>query len=190
MSIFNSELLRRAKDFYSSVRVPSKEKKKSRKTELDDLLKYHTGVTNTEEKDVKETLTEWNRYFGDEPTESSVIVVNDINDDLKTLLQMFADNGIRVKMTSGFREGAVTSNGQPSFHSTGEAMDIVPEDGDFEALRRLIKSNPTISAYMKAKGYGIVDESTSEMLNRTGGSGPHFHVGKDRLGQRFWMENA
>lgn len=34
---------------------------------------------------------------------------------------------------------------------------------------------------MRDNGYGILDETTAEMLAKTDGTGAHFHIGKDQL---------
>lgn len=33
---------------------------------------------------------------------------------------------------------------------------------------------------MRNKGFGILDETTPEMLSKTGGTGAHFHIGRDK----------
>lgn len=34
---------------------------------------------------------------------------------------------------------------------------------------------------MQDNGYGIIDETTPEMQSRTGATGAHWHIGKDKL---------
>ena len=75
-------------------------------------------------------------------TNSAKIHIDNVSDDLNTLLNMFHNAGINVRVTSGYRENAKTKQGNKSHHSTGMAIDIVPEDGDFNALATAIKSNP------------------------------------------------
>lgn len=111
--------------------------------------------------------------------------------NLAELLNLFSKEGINVRVTSGKREGAKTSSGKISHHSTGDAIDITPIEGEtFEDLYRKIKSNKKIMDYMKNTGYGLIDETTPEMLAKTGGTGAHFHIGKDKLGQTFFAKDG
>lgn len=111
---------------------------------------------------------------------------NKLHADLNGLLSLFNKYNIRVRVTSGYREGAKTKQGKTSFHALGRAIDIVPEDGDFAKLAKAIKTNPIIKSYMMTRGLGIYDETTDDVLALTGGSGAHFHVGPDKIGQKFW----
>lgn len=97
------------------------------------------------------------------------------------LLDEFRKHGISVKVTSGTRQGAKTKQGRTSFHSTGEAIDIVPIGQTYSQLRSQITSKPELVKYMRENGYGILDETTPEMLARTGGTGAHWHIGRDRI---------
>lgn len=36
---------------------------------------------------------------------------------------------------------------------------------------------------MQDNGFGIIDETTPEMQSRTGATGAHWHIGKDKLAQ-------
>lgn len=36
---------------------------------------------------------------------------------------------------------------------------------------------------MQDQGFGIIDETTPEMQSRTGATGAHWHIGKDKLAQ-------
>ena len=85
-----------------------------------------------------------------------------------------------VRITSLERPGARTSNGAMSNHALGEAMDVVPINGDFSALRRLMLTDSEVINAMNSLGIGYLDETTEEMLKKTGGTGPHFHYGDDR----------
>ena len=111
---------------------------------------------------------------------------NKLHADINGLLSLFDKHGIKVKVTSGYREGATTSSGHPSYHASGKAIDIVPEDGDFSKLAQAIKNTPEIVTYMRRKGLGILDETTKEMLAKTSGTGAHYHIGPDKLAQNFW----
>lgn len=80
-----------------------------------------------------------------------------------------------TKITSGYRAGAKTKQGNVSRHSKGEALDISP---DKEVYNYLCNTPEGISLLYKYQ-LGVLDETTQEMLNKTGGTGAHYHVGKD-----------
>lgn len=88
----------------------------------------------------------------------------------------------KYKITSGYRPGAITANGRPSNHGIGMAVDIAPMNGNFIELEQLIVSNPQIVNYMRTHNLGILDEYSEEGQKRnTGSTGPHMHIGPDRL---------
>lgn len=95
-----------------------------------------------------------------------------------------ADPNLRsnIKVTSTYRPGAVTTNGSPSWHSKGLAVDIVPIDGDFIEMEKALMSNPKIVKYLSNNNLGILDEYSEEGVKRnTGSTGKHFHIGRDKL---------
>ena len=95
-----------------------------------------------------------------------------------------ADPNLRsnIKVTSTYRPGAVTTNGSPSWHSKGLAVDIVPVNGDFTEMEKALMSNPKIVKYLYDNNLGILDEYSEEGVKRnTGSTGKHFHIGKDKL---------
>ena len=49
--------------------------------------------------------------------------------NMQDFLDEAAKHGIYFRVTSGVREGAVTSNGKRSNHETGNAIDVTPLDG-------------------------------------------------------------
>lgn len=99
---------------------------------------------------------------------------------LRQLATLFEHKGVPVRITSLERPGAITSNGSVSRHHYGKAMDVVPVNGDFVALRRLILTDPEVINMMNNLGIGYIDETEEEMLKKTKGSGPHFHFGDDQ----------
>lgn len=101
--------------------------------------------------------------------------------EMQGLLDAFADAGISLRITSGTRPGARTKQGKQSWHALGRALDITPVEGQtFEDLAEAIRNSPDLVAYMKEHGYGIYDETTPEVLARTGGTGAHWHLGPDK----------
>lgn len=112
-------------------------------------------------------------------------------ENIKTILQ---EEGIKVRITSEYRPGSRTSNGSASWHSqkdangNSRAIDIVPVDGDFEKLRWELINNPEIRQYFADNGLGIIDETSSDMMRRTGATGKHFHIGPDTLAVQTWND--
>ena len=51
-------------------------------------------------------------------------------------------------------------------------------------LKYKIKNSPGFVKWMQDRGYGIFDETTPEVMKRTGASGAHWHIGKDRVAIR------
>lgn len=100
-------------------------------------------------------------------------------EQLLSLVELFKAKGVPVTVTSLERPGAKTSNKSTSWHATGQAMDIVPTNGDFSSLLMLLESDPEIRMAMANIGVGYLDETTDKMLNITKGTGKHIHIGPD-----------
>lgn len=95
--------------------------------------------------------------------------------------------GANARITSAVRPGAKTKSGKQSYHAIeGGAYDIVPNDQDFNRLRQVLTTHPLSIAWFREHDKGILDETTKEMLAKTGGTGKHFHIGPDRIADRFW----
>lgn len=119
--------------------------------------------------------------------------------EMQEFLDILADNGIAVRVTSGKRtgSGARTAQGKQSWHSQGRALDITPVSGttreDFNKLREQIVNNPAVIKYMQEHNIGVFDETLDSNLQKTGGSGWHFHVGPDQnalLGLQAWLNGT
>ena len=106
---------------------------------------------------------------------------------LKRFADFLGEKGVPVRITSLTRKGATTSNGSVSRHHYGKAMDVVPVNGDFFALRRLMLTDPEVINAMNNLGIGYLDETTEEMLKKTGGTGAHFHYGDDRSAVQYYQ---
>lgn len=104
--------------------------------------------------------------------------------NMQELLDKFAEAGISLRITSGYRPRATTSSGNKSWHAEGYALDITPIAGQtYENLKQQLKENPELVKWMQDNGFGIIDETTPEMQARTGATGAHWHIGKDKLAQ-------
>lgn len=104
--------------------------------------------------------------------------------EMQELLDRFADAGISLRITSGYRPGATTSSGNQSWHASGYALDVTPIAGQtYENLKQQLRNNSELVKWMQDNGFGIIDETTPEMQSRTGATGAHWHIGKDKLAQ-------
>lgn len=105
--------------------------------------------------------------------------------------KMFKEEGINAKITSGLRAaGQAGKAGNKSHHITGNAVDIVPVNGDFKNLRSQIINNSRIVNFLQKNNLGILDESDPKMMARTGATGAHFHIGPDKIADRsFYRSN-
>ena len=107
------------------------------------------------------------------------------NDMSLSFPQICEQEGIKLTVTSSLRPGARTKSGHPSNHSKktewghSAAVDIVPKDKDFENLKKQIYNNPRIVAWLINHKVGILEETTKDVMSKTGATGPHFHVGPD-----------
>ena len=81
-----------------------------------------------------------------------------------------------ARLTSGKRSASqgIGKASKTSRHNTGEAMDFAPTP----ELAAFIRS-PQGTALMRQYRVGYLDETTKEALAKSGGTGAHFHIGKD-----------
>lgn len=92
---------------------------------------------------------------------------------IQGFLDQLEKHNIKVNVTSRNRPGAKTKQGRTSFHATNDAVDITPVGQTFEQLREQIGQIPELLKYMRDNSLGILDETTPEMLAKTGGTGAH-----------------
>lgn len=152
----------------------------------DRTLNTEDRTLNTEET-IKPNVATTSSPIGIIPTSGSTSrnihkIESGINvGNMQALLDEAAKHNIYFRITSGLREGATTSNGSRSWHALGEAIDVTPIEGQtWDELRQQVRNSPEFVKWMQSKGYGILDETTKDMLARTGGSGAHWHIGKDK----------
>lgn len=81
-----------------------------------------------------------------------------------------------ARLTSGKRSASqgIGKASKTSRHNTGEAMDFAPTP----ELAAFVRS-PQGTALMQQYRVGYLDETTKEALAKSGGTGAHFHIGKD-----------
>lgn len=110
-------------------------------------------------------------------------------------------NGKKIKFgNKNLRPANAPYGAKNSYHKkrdpdTGNAMardiSIIGSRGkdvikDYTELRRMLLSNKRVVDWMKAKGWGIINEVTPEILKQTRGTGPHLHAGQDTKAVRTW----
>jgi len=84
----------------------------------------------------------------------------------------------KIRVTSAKREASqkVGKASTTSRHNTGEAFDISAQDKD---VADYLMNDLEGAALLTKYGLGLLDETTSEAMKKTGATGPHYHIGKD-----------
>lgn len=81
----------------------------------------------------------------------------------------------QLKVTSSIRTGNSTGKaGSRSRHNKGEALDLA-----FDKNIQTFLYSSEGDVLLRKHNLGFLDESLPEVLKKTGGTGPHFHIGKD-----------
>ena len=94
-------------------------------------IQYAPIVSKKEtKKDESDNLKFSRLVLSSRPTGSHQYKSSDIKTgNMQGFLDEASKHGIYFRITSGVREGAITSNGNKSNHATGDAIDITPLDG-------------------------------------------------------------
>ena len=58
-------------------------------------------------------------------------------------------------------------------------------DSAFANLKQILSSNQNVRNWFKVRNWGILDETTPQMMSKTGATGKHFHIGPDSTAERF-----
>lgn len=117
-----------------------------------------------------------------------------------SLQELITQESLPIKITSSHRPGDKTKQGRPSHHSRKDqygnsmAYDIVPyfngkvdnSDEGFEKLRKSIMGNKRVVKWFTDHGFGLLDETVPAIMQRTGATGKHFHIGPDRIALQGW----
>lgn len=119
-----------------------------------------------------------------EDIKSKFPTIGKSNKETISLPDLLKQEGVNFTITSGYRPNAITKSGHKSNHSIeGGAYDIKPTNGKtFEDLKNEIYSNPTIVQWMTDHGWGIIEETTPEVMAKTGATSKHWHFGPDSMG--------
>lgn len=101
---------------------------------------------------------------------------------------IFERNGMKVDIIYSYRphNSGIGYANDRSHHRRGAAVDIVPRDGDFAALRDFLIHNEEMRAYLKKNNLGVIDEAHQSTLDHTGGPTEHFHIGPDQMAKRMY----
>ena len=81
----------------------------------------------------------------------------------------------QLRVTSGYRKKAFTKQGNVSQHAKGGALDLGYDKEIADYLANTYEGVGLLNKY----GLGVLDESTKEVMDKTGATGAHLHVGMD-----------
>lgn len=130
----------------------------------------------------------------------TAVQVPEIDYSSMSLEQLIKQENLPIKITSGYRANSKTKSGNTSHHSRKDsygnpmAYDIVPmfngkvntTQQGFELLSSSIINNPVAVQWFKDHNFGLLDETSKEMMQRTGATGKHFHIGPDKIAISNW----
>lgn len=139
----------------------------------------------------------WKPLTNNQVSQNSNLANMSFEDLIKTYnLPIQISSGYRGK--NGFRGGKTKSGKQSNHNKLDEhghpmAYDIQPlvngkvdkSDSAFANLRNILANNQDVKEWFRMRDWGILDETTPQMMTKTGATGKHFHIGPDRAAVRF-----
>ena len=139
----------------------------------------------------------WKPLTNNQVSQNSGLANMSFEDLIKTYnLPIQISSGYRGK--NGFRGGKTKSGKQSNHNKLDEhghpmAYDIQPlvngkvdkSDSAFANLRNILANNQDVKEWFRMRDWGILDETTPQMMAKTGATGKHFHIGPDRAAVRF-----
>lgn len=139
----------------------------------------------------------WKPLTNNQVSQNSNLANMSFEDLVKTYnLPIQISSGYRGK--NGFRGGKTKSGKQSNHNKLDEhghpmAYDIQPlvngkvdkSDSAFSNLRNILANNQDVKEWFRMRDWGILDETTPQMMAKTGATGKHFHIGPDRAAVRF-----
>lgn len=139
----------------------------------------------------------WKPLTNNQVSQNSNLANMSFEDLVKTYnLPIQISSGYRGK--NGFRGGKTKSGKQSNHNKLDEhghpmAYDIQPlvngkvdkSDSAFANLRNILANNQNVKEWFRMRNWGILDETTPQMMAKTGATGKHFHIGPDRAAVRF-----
>ena len=139
----------------------------------------------------------WKPLTNNQVSQNSNLANMSFEDLIKTYnLPIQISSGYRGK--NGFRGGKTKSGKQSNHNKLDEhghpmAYDVQPlvngkvdkSDSAFANLRNILANNQDVKEWFRMRDWGILDETTPQMMAKTGATGKHFHIGPDRAAVRF-----
>ena len=139
----------------------------------------------------------WKPLTNNQVSQNSSLANMSFEDLIKIYnLPIQISSGYRGK--NGFRGGKTKSGKQSNHNKLDEhghpmAYDIQPlvngkvdkSDSAFANLRNILANNYNVREWFKMRNWGILDETTPQMMAKTGATGKHFHIGPDKAAVRF-----
>lgn len=139
----------------------------------------------------------WKPLTNNQVSQNSNLANMSFEDLIKTYnLPIYISSGYRGK--NGFRGGKTKSGKQSNHNKLDEhghpmAYDVQPlvngkvdkSDSAFANLRNILANNQDVKEWFRMRNWGILDETTPQMMAKTGATGKHFHMGPDRAAVRF-----
>ena len=139
----------------------------------------------------------WKPLTNNQVSQNSNLANMSFEDLIKTYnLPIYISSGYRGK--NGFRGGKTKSGKQSNHNKLDEhghpmAYDVQPlvngkvdkSDSAFANLRNTLANNQDVKEWFRMRDWGILDETTPQMMAKTGATGKHFHIGPDRAAVRF-----
>lgn len=156
-------------------------------------------ITKQSDQKADQGFAGWNPLTNEQSNSqlNSNLANMSFEDLIKTYnLPIQISSGYRGK--NGFRGGKTKSGKQSNHNKVDErghpmAYDIQPlvngkvdkSDSAFANLRNILANNQNVREWFKARNWGILDETTPQMMAKTGATGRHFHIGPDSAAVRF-----
>lgn len=151
----------------------------------------------TKQDKSNQSFAGWKPLTNNQVSQNSNLANMSFEDLIKTYnLPIQISSGYRGK--NGFRGGKTKSGKQSNHNKLDEhghpmAYDIQPlvngkvdkSDSAFANLRNILANNQDVKEWFRMRNWGILDETTPQMMAKTGATGKHFHIGPDRAAVRF-----
>ena len=128
----------------------------------------------------------WKPLTNNQVSQNSNLANMSFEDLIKTYnLPIYISSGYRGK--NGFRGGKTKSGKQSNHNKLDEhghpmAYDVQPlvngkvdkSDSAFANLRNILANNQDVKEWFRMRNWGILDETTPQMMAKTGATGKHF----------------
>lgn len=202
-------------DYIKKARIPNRIKKGENGLKFNEFkavqptnrFTYESNITNPDLKINTDQYSDFANYKSIDQIQQELkqkretaVQVPEIDYSSMSLEQLIKQENLPIKITSGYRANSKTKSGNTSHHSRKDsygnpmAYDIVPmfngkvntTQQGFELLSSSIINNPVAVQWFKDHNFGLLDETSKEMMQRTGATGKHFHIGPDKIAISNW----